>query len=265
MWRSALAGAFILAAAAHAFAQQPTDTDKNPPADIELGISTSEIAVRSNFSGADITVFGAIKHADPMTLALGQYDVVVTMEGPKLETTVRKKARRAGIWINRYSLDFLPLPTSYSISSTRPIGLIASEPELRRLGIGAENLRLRPSSTSGGSIKVEEFEKALLRIKEQTDLYRSDSAGVGFVSSTLFKATVRLPASVPVGTHIVHGYLFQNGQFVAEKQLAVHVVKTGLEQYANTIAHDEAFLYGLFAVFVAAFTGWIGSLVFRKD
>ncbi len=239
--------------------------DVAPKADLELGISTSEIAVRSNFAGADITVFGAIKHANPLTIALGQYDVIVTLEGPKLETTVRKKQRMFGIWVNRYSVDFSPIPTSYSLSSTRPVDLITTQQELRRMAIGIDHLRLPPTSATGTGVEVDEFRKALLRIKQQTDLYRSDSQGVEFVSTTLFKASIRLPASIPVGSHTVHGYLFKNGEFIAEKTLPLHVVKTGIEQYVNTLAQNEAFLYGIFAVFLAGFTGWIGSIVFQKD
>ncbi len=257
--------AILLLGLATAIPAQAQVLQPGPKADLELGISTSEIAVRSNFAGADITVFGAIKHANPMTLALGQYDVVVTLEGPRMEATVRKKQRVFGIWINRYSVDFLPIPTSYSLSSTRPIDLIATQQELRQKAIGIDNLRLPPSSAAGGETDVDEFRKALLRIKQQDDLYRSDSQGVQFVSTTLFKASIRLPASIPVGTHVVHGYLFKNGEFVAEKTLPLHVVKTGIEQYVNTVSKNDAFLYGVFAVFLAGFSGWIGSVIFRKD
>lgn len=258
--------AWLLLAAAAAMPARaaPAAVTRVPTADLELGISTSEIYVRSNFSGADITVFGAITHANPLTLALGQYDVIVTLEGPKLPTTVRKKQRVFGIWINRYSVDFLPLPTSYSLSSTRPIGLITSGQELRQKAIGVSNLHFLPESASG-NVDIAAFRAALLKLKARDGLYRSDNEGVQFVSSTLFKASIRLPASIPVGTHTVHGYLFQNGRFVTEKTLPLHVVKTGVEQYINAAAHDQAFFYGIFAVALAAFTGWLGSVVFRKD
>ncbi|HET7411394.1 MAG TPA: TIGR02186 family protein [Pararhizobium sp.] len=234
-----------------------------PKEELEIGVSTSEIAVRSNFSGADITVFGVIKHADPFTLALNQYDLIVTLEGPKLETTVRKKQRVFGIWMNRHSVEFLPIPTSYSQSSTRPIDLISTQPVLDRLAVGIKHLRLPTASVSGSAADTGEFREALLRLKEQDGLYRSDSGGVQFVGSTLFKASIRLPANIPVGTHIVHGYLFKNGRFVADEELPLHVVKTGVEQYIYAMAHQYGFLYGLFAVLLAGLAGWLGSLIFR--
>ena len=240
--------------------------DTQPKADLELGISTSEIAVRSNFAGADITVFGAIKHANPMTLALGQYDVVVTLEGPKLETTVRKKQRVFGIWINRHSVDFLPIPTSYSLSSTRPVDLITTQQELRRTAIGIDHLRLPPSSATGGDVEVDEFRKALLRIKQQEDLYRSDSQGVQFVSTTLFKASIRLPASIPVGSHDGARLPFQERRVHRREDAAPCMSSRPASSSTSTRSRrTKRFLYGLFAVFLAAFSGWIGSVVFRKD
>ncbi|WP_181408182.1 TIGR02186 family protein [Pararhizobium mangrovi] len=233
---------------------------------LELGISTSEIAVKSNFSGAEITIFGAIVDANPFALALDQYDLVVTLEGPKLATTVRRKQRVFGIWINRHSVDFHPIPTSYSLSSTRPLGALATEATLEKYGIGTENLKVAPLQSSADSqVNVAAFREALLRRKESLGLYRSDPKGVNFVSSTLFKASISLPANIPVGTHTVHGYLFRNGNFVAEKRLPLHIVKTGLEQAINTYATNDAFLYGIFAVLLAALTGWLGSVIFRRD
>src|SRR3546814_17537799 len=66
----------------------------------DLGTSTSEIAITSDFRGADLTVFGALTNADELFLAIGQYDVIVTLEGPRDYATVRKKERVLGIWMN---------------------------------------------------------------------------------------------------------------------------------------------------------------------
>ncbi len=44
---------------------------------LEIGTSTSEIAITSDFRGADLTIFGAVTNTDDLLLAIGQYDVVV--------------------------------------------------------------------------------------------------------------------------------------------------------------------------------------------
>lgn len=236
-----------------------------PQEGLEIGISTDEIAVRSNFAGADITIFGAVERVDPLLLALGKYDIVVTLEGPEIETTVRKKQRVFGIWINRHSVEFEPLPTSYSISSTRPIQDIADTDVLKGHAIGSANLQLAPASMTSADVNVDEFRQALRRLKRESGLYQRDYRGVQFVSSSLFKASVRLPANIPVGQHVVHAYLFKNDKFVAEKELSLHVAKTGIEQYINLIAHERPLLYGIFAVLLASVTGWLGSVIFRRD
>ena len=49
---------------------------------IEIGASTTEIPIASDFRGADFTLFGALNNTDQLLLAIGQYDIVVTLEGP---------------------------------------------------------------------------------------------------------------------------------------------------------------------------------------
>ncbi|MEX3006874.1 TIGR02186 family protein [Hoeflea sp. TYP-13] len=232
---------------------------------LDIGISTNEIAITSDFAGADLIVFGALDNADPLLLQLGQYDIIVALEGPPKETVVRKKDRVFGIWINRYSMRFEPAPASYSISSTLPINRITKEIELSGRTIGIEHIHLTPAGNVGDGTRVPEFKSALLRLRVEDGLYQSEPVGVEFVSSSLFRATLRLPASIPVGEHRLRAFLFKNNEFVMERNLRLRVVKTGIEQFVFELAHQQAFLYGLLAVGLAMITGWLASVIFRKD
>lgn len=232
---------------------------------IDIGISTNEIAIASDFSGADITVFGAIDGVDELLLATFAYDIVVSLEGPRQTTTVRRKERVAGIWINRHSIRFEPIPASYSMSSTRPLDGISTSMELASRDIGINNIRLVPTGGIGDGSRVTEFREALRRIKQADGLYQRDPTGVRFISKSLFRASVRLPANIPVGQHKVRAVLYKNGEFVMERQIPLRVVKTGLEQFIFNFAHLHGLAYGVFAVFLAALTGWLSSLMFRKD
>jgi uncharacterized protein (TIGR02186 family) len=91
------------------------------------------------------------------------------------------------------------------------------------------------------------------------------TSGVRFVSSNLFKASLRLPANIPNGVHTVRAYLFRSGKFITEKSVPLRVIKTGIEQTITDAAHEQPILYGLFAVFLAVVTGWGASVMFRKD
>lgn len=232
---------------------------------LEIGISTNEIAITSDFAGADLTVFGALDNADDLLLQLGRYDIIVALEGPARETVVRKKDRVFGIWINRYSMNFEPAPASYSISSTLPINRIAREIELSGQTIGIEHIHLSPAGNVGDATRVPEFREALLRLRVEDGLYQSEPVGVEFVSSSLFRATIRLPANIPVGEHKLRAFLFKNNEFVMERQLRMRVVKTGIEQFIFELAQNHSFVYGLLAVALAMLTGWLGSVIFRKD
>ena len=251
--------------AVQAAAQDPLATQLSEREGLDIGTSTSEIAITSDFSGADLTVFGALTNTDQLLLAIGQYDVVVTLEGPRDWTTVRRKERLFGIWVNRTSLTFEQMPISYSLASTRPVEEIAPDNVLTSLGIGIDHVALTPTGFISNAANLGEFRDAFRRLKQSGGLYQRDTGGVRFVSSSLFKATLRLPANIPNGVHMVHAYLFKSGEFIAEKELPLRVVKTGLEEAITEAAHQQPLAYGAFAVLLALVTGWAASLIFRKD
>ena len=254
--------ALAVAAPTHAALQ---DENADFTEKLEIGISTDEIAITSDFRGADLTIFGAVDGFDQGLLAQGRYNIVVSLEGPKDNATVRKKERVFGIWVNTSSMTFELVPESYSLSSTRDIETIAPPGEMGNMGIGVDHMRLVPLGFVGDGSNLGEFRNAFRRIRETSGVYERDPGGVQFISSSLFKASVRLPANVPNGVHVVRAYLFRDGVFVAAKALPLRVVKTGLEQFITQAAHQQPLLYGLMAVLLAVITGWGASVIFRKE
>jgi uncharacterized protein (TIGR02186 family) len=232
---------------------------------LKIGISTDEIAITSSFRGADLTIFGAIDGFDQALLLQGKYNIIVTLEGPKNNATVRRKERVLGIWVNTRSMTFEQVPESYSLSSTRDISTIASSNEMGNIGIGVDHMRLVPLgvATDGGDLS--EFRDAFRRIRETSGVYERDLGGVRFISSSLFKASVRLPANVPNGAHVVRAYLFRDGAFVAANGLSLRVDKAGLEQFITQAAHQQPLIYGFVAVFLALFTGWGASVILHRS
>jgi uncharacterized protein (TIGR02186 family) len=254
-----------LSARAQVLLDQPT-TSTSSREDMEIGTSTSEIAITSDFTGADLTIFGALTNTDQLLLAIGQYDVVVVLEGPRENATVRKKERVFGIWVNTRSMTFERVPQAYSLSSTRAVDNITTPLELNDRGIGMEHIPLTPIGfVSNNASDLTEFRNAFRRQQEASGLYVRDPTGVRFVSSSLFKATLRVPADVPNGVHTVRAYLFKSGKFVTEKSLPLRVIKTGIEQTITDAAHERPIAYGFFAVLLAVVTGWTASFVFRKS
>lgn len=260
-----LALALLAAPAAAQFNEPPSRPNGKFTEHLDIGISTDEIAIAPDFAGADITVFGAVDGVDELLLAIGVYDIVVALEGPAREATVRRKERVLGIWVNRHSIAFEPIPASYSISSTRPLENITKPMELSARDTGIDNIRLVPTGAVGDGSRLNEFREAFRRIKQTSGLYQRLPSGVQFVSKSLFKASVRLPANIPIGQHTVRAELYRNGEFIMEAKVPLRVVKTGLEQFIYDLAHQQSVVYGFLSVLFAVITGWLGSLLFRRD
>lgn len=258
---------FFAACLGLAQAQETTTPETLPPVreTLNIGISSTEIAIVPDFAGTDVTVFGAIDNVDPMLLVKGDYDIVVALEGPRDRITMRRKERVAGIWINRHSVVFEAMPKSYSMTSTRVLSQIASDVELTTHAVGLPRARILPSSFSGRAEEVALYRDAFLKLKTESRLYQENPGGVKFVSSSLFAATIHIPADIPNGQHVIRAYLFKQGRVYDEKQINMRVVKTGLEEAITAAAFDQPLLYGVFAVLLAVLTGWSASLMFRKD
>ncbi|MGC1349938.1 MAG: TIGR02186 family protein, partial [Xanthobacteraceae bacterium] len=82
---------------------------------------------------------------------------------------------------------------------------------------------------------------------------------------TLFRASIRLPAQVPVGDYTVDVKLFADGNLVAHTDSAFEIVMVGFEQFVVDAARDHGLLYGLATALMALLTGWIASVAFRRD
>lgn len=235
------------------------------PESIEIGLSTDRVSITSDFSGADLTIFGALDGADPLIARQGRYDVVVVLEGPARPVVVRRKDRILGMWINAQSETFVNVPVSYSVATTRMPQDITAPDNYRRLSLGADSIYMQPEDESAGPVTIEEFTAALRNRKRASGLYSERYGGVQFLSQNLFRATLTLAPNVPVGTHRARAFLFRNGIFIRETSAQLAILKAGFEQSIFLASRDYGFLYGIFAVTLAMLTGWLGRIVFRRD
>ena len=186
------------------------------PEGIEIGLSTDRVAITADFTGADLTIFGALDNADPLVSRQGRYDVIVVLEGPPRPVVVRRKDRILGMWINMESTTFVNVPVSYSVATTRPPQDITDPKNYRQLSLGADQLYLEPEEKATDPVTIDEFTDALRARKKATGLYSERVGGVQFLSQNLFRATLALAPNVPVGTHKARAFLFKSGVFVKE-------------------------------------------------
>ncbi len=251
----------LLAAAGLARAQTNLENLES----IQIGLSTDRFSITSDFGGADLTIFGALENIDPLVSRQGRYDVIVVLEGPARPIVVWKKSRVLGMWINTHSETFAAVPASYSVATTRAFQDITDVTSYKQLSLGADNIHLQPINPDGSAKTIEEFAGALRERKRASGLYAERVGGVEFLSQNLFRATVSLAPNVPVGTHRARAFLFKNSAFIKETSVPLVIFKAGLEQSIFRAAHQYSLFYGLFAVALAMLTGWMGSIVFRRE
>lgn len=235
------------------------------PETIQIGLSTDRITITTDFSGTELTIFGALTDVDQQMARQGRYDVVVVLEGPSRPVVVRRKDRVLGMWINTQSETFVNVPISYSVSTTRPLQDMAQPDTYKRLSLGTASMYMQPRNRDDTPENIEEFTAALRERKQATGLYSELIGGVQFLSSNLFRATLELAPNVPIGTHRARAFLFKNGLFIKETSAQLAIQKSGVEQSIFRAAHEYSLFYGIFAVALAIVTGWLGRLIFSRD
>jgi uncharacterized protein (TIGR02186 family) len=244
----------------------PAAAPQQAPAErIQIGLSTDRISITSDFSGAELAIIGAVENADPQLLRQGRYDVIVVLEGPTRPVVVRRKDRVLGVWINTQWETFVNVPSSYSLATTRVYQDITNADSYRQLSLGPEYIHLQPLYPDQPQATIDEFKRALRDRKKATGQYSERIGGVQFLSASLFRATVSLPPNVPLGTHRARAFLFRAGQFVSESSATLGIYKAGFEQRMFETSRNHGFLYGIGAVALAMLTGWVGSIVFRRE
>lgn len=226
-------------------------------------LSNKRIEIRYSFNGADLILFGAVGSSavDPVN---DDFDVVIVVRGPEMETVVRQKQKVGPIWINADSLSFPAAPGYYAVAASRPLAEIASDAAFGSYGIGFDHLPLLARTERGLAAPEPAFRNALFRLQASKDLYRQERDQVVHVGEGLFKTDIRLPASVPVGEFLVETFIFKNGSIVARNRIPLAVDKEGFERAAYDFAHNYPFWYGITAVIVALSAGWLAGVLGKK-
>jgi len=230
-------------------------------------LSTSRVLIASNFTGAEVVLFGSVERDAQTVARRGGYDIVVTVSGPRETAVTFRKERVAGIWVNADSRTFVNAPSYLTVLANRKIEEIADNNTLRRTQTGLARTLL-PQEISGDiadSIRDDPFRQAFLRLKVERGLYREQQNGVTFLTPALFRAAIPIPDNAPTGSYEVDVKLFADGALLSRTQTALEVVKVGFEQFVANAARDHGLLYGLATTLMALLTGWFASVVFRKD
>jgi uncharacterized protein (TIGR02186 family) len=231
-----------------------------------ISLSTHRVLINQNFTGTELTLFGTVETDAASVGRVGGHAIAATITGPRESVVTWQKERVLGIWMNTQSRTFVQAPSYLAVLTSRPADAIAGPDVLRRRQIGLANVLL-PQQIGDDVADVgrdDPFRAAFLRVKREHGLYR-EQATLTFLTPTLFRAAVPLPANVPVGAYEVDVKLFADGIMLSREQTAFEIIKEGFEQYVASASREHGLLYGLATALLALFTGWLGSVVFRRD
>jgi len=232
-----------------------------------VSVSNHRVTVTPNYSGEELVLFGSVEKDADTPAGRANYDLVVTISGPRADMVTRRKERKFGIWINTDYRQFLQVPSYLAVFANRPLDEIGSAELQRRQQLGLNNVLLtqRVGPDYADVVPNDAFRSAFVRLRSEHGLYREDSSAVTFLTPTLFRTGIPLPAEVTIGTYEIEIKLFSDGALVTHAETAFEIVKVGFEQFVATTARQSGLIYGLVTAVMALMTGWMASIVFRKD
>jgi len=230
-------------------------------------LSNHIVQVTSNFTGVELTLFGTVENDQTTAPRNDRYDIVATVTGPRQSVVALRKGRIFGIWMNAESRTFVDAPSFLEVLSTRPFASITDAETLRREQIGIADMSLQQQTGPDVAKATPNslFRQAFVRIKQDRHLYGETTDGVTFLTPSLYRATIFVPAEAAVGNYDVDIKLFAGGAVIARTNSAFEIVTVGFERFIAGAAVDYGLAYGVVAAMMAVMTGWLASVVFRRD
>lgn len=224
------------------------------PPSLAAELSTRRIEVTTAFTGGEILVFGATERL----IHPGGDEVVVLALGPPSSLVVRQKVEVLGFWINGPAARFNGVPSYWAMAATRPPVEMLSEVERTELRLGLELLSLPQLGARGA-----QFRDALRDLKRADGLW-AEAVPMEVSGGRLFHARLPVPSTVVTGEYRVQVLLVRAGRVVARQELSLDIVRVGTAAQIADVARGLPVLYGVVCILLAAFAGWLGSVLFRR-
>jgi uncharacterized protein (TIGR02186 family) len=232
-----------------------------------VSLTNHRVMVTSSYTGVELVLFGSVERDAAAGVSRNApYDVVATITGPRESLRARHKQRVLGIWVNTESRTFVDPPSYLAVLANRPLDAIAGQEMRRRMQLGISNTPFPELVHNDvGEVTNDPFRAALVQLMRDRMLYSEKPNAVTFLTPTLFRASLSLPAQIPIGSYAVDVKLFADGSLIAETDSAFEIVKVGFEQFVVSESREHGLLYGMATATMALLTGWIASVAFRRD
>lgn len=255
-----LCGLFALAAVPQPLAAEEADARDR----VVLSISQPTVRIASNFTGAELVLFGVAEREEWLDL---DPDVVITVRGPNASYVTWRKARFLGLWVNTDSRTFVEAPSFLSVQASSPPEEMAGLQTLRweQIGLIRNMLLQRVGPDYADVVPTDPFRAAFLRIQESEHFYQENPNGVRFIAPGVFRAEVNIPGRAPLGHYEVTVKLLRDGQVTAQTIGGFDVQRGGFEEEIATMAQNHGVIYGVVVAIGSLLVGFVGSIVFRKE
>ena len=106
--------------------------------------------------------------------------------------------------------------------------------------------------------------EGLVDLRQRSGLFAEQPGAVLITDKVLYRARIRIPARVPVGTYTAETFLIQDGRVVAVAVRDITIRKGGFEQFVAKAAEENSLAYGILAVALSVGLGWGAGAVFRR-
>lgn len=229
--------------------------------DVVLGLSSDTVAITTRFDGDDILIFGAVKREEPIPQG-PPLQVVIAVAGPSEPITVRRKARRFGIWVNTDTVEVDSAPSFYAVASSGPLDEVLTNTEDLRYKITIDRA-IRSVGAPANIENAETFTDAVIRIREGDGLYQHLEGKVAVDEQTLFRTHIGLPANLTEGNYAARIFLTRGGEVVSFTETTIDVRKVGMERWLYALSRQQPLIYGLMSLAIAILAGWGASTAFR--
>ena len=222
---------------------------------LTIGLADDTVQITTGFNGSRLTIFGVKRE---------QGDLAIVVRGPERRVTVRRKGQSLGMWRNVDDMRFRNVPSYYDFAMSGVEREIAPAILRREYGIGVDSLNFDALGRNTEA-EIRTFREALIRNKQMHGHFALEPEKITFLSDEFFRVDFDIPADVPTGRYTIMTYLFQDGRAVGERKTDLRIGQVGFSASVYRFAHNNSLMYGIAAVLMALFAGWLVNLFFRKE
>ncbi len=228
--------------------------------EVVLGLSADEVAITATFDGSELLVFGAVKREAP--IADEPLEVIVTIAGPSVPLTVRRKEKKLGIWVNTDAVEVKEAPSFYAVATTGPLKEVLAQIEDLRHRISIPKA-IRLVGASPHVKSPQSFSEAVIRIRKKNRSYQLLEGAVALDQQTLFRTSIQLPSNLTEGDYATRIFLTRRGYVVSQFETTIDVRKVGVERWLFNLSRQQPMIYGLMSLAIAIAAGWGAAAAFQ--